>query len=134
MDAQFRIPGTKVRFGLDGILGLIPGAGDLISLVISGYLVSSAVKNGASGFVVARMVFNTAIDAIFGAIPILGDVFDIFYKANMRNVRLLQQHYGEGRHHGSANKVIIPVVIVLLALFAAMLWLFYKVVLWLFSL
>ena len=132
MDAQFSIPNTKIRFGLDGIIGLIPGVGDLFSLGISGYLISSAMKNGASRFVVARMVLNSGVDAIIGAIPILGDIFDVAFKANMRNVRLLQQHYGEGRHQGSAKKVIIPVVIILLALFAGFIWLCYKTIVWLF--
>ena len=132
MDTQFRIPGTTIRFGMDGVIGLVPGVGDLVSLGISGYLISSAVKNGASNFVVARMMLNTGIDAIFGSIPILGDIFDVAFKANMRNVRLLQQHYGEGRHRGSSKKVIIPVVILLLALLAGFVWLCYKVIVWLF--
>ncbi len=132
MDSQFSIPGTKIRFGFDGIIGLIPGLGDLITLGISGYLISSAAKNGASSFVIARMVLNTAIDPIFGRIPILGDLFDIAFKANMRNVRLLQQHFGERKHQGSASKVIIPVVILLLVLFAALIWLFYKLIVWIF--
>ena len=132
MDAQFSIPGTKIRFGFDGIIGLIPGVGDLASLAISGYLISSAAKNGASQFVIARMVFNSAVDAIIGSIPVLGDIFDVAFKANMRNVRLLQQHYGEGRHRGSAKKVIIPVVILLLVLFAGFVWLCYKLIVWVF--
>lgn len=132
MDSQFRIPGTTMRFGFDGIIGLVPGIGDLISLGISSYLMSSAVKNGASSYVVARMALNTGVDAIIGSIPILGDIFDVAFKANMRNVRLLQQHYGEGRHRGSSKKVIIPVVIVLLALLAGFVWLIYKTIVWLF--
>ncbi len=132
MDTQFRIPGTNIRFGFDGIIGLVPGVGDLIALAFSSYIISSAVKTGASGFVVARMVMNAAIDAIIGAIPVLGDIFDVAFKANMRNVRLLQQHFEEGKHQGSARKVIIPVVIGLLALFAGLVWLFYKLVVWLF--
>lgn len=132
MDAQFVIPGTKIRFGVDGIIGLIPGVGDLISLGISGYLISSASRNGASSFVLARMLVNSIIDAAIGAIPILGDIFDIAFKANMRNVRLLQQHYGEGRHQGSARKVIIPLVIILLLIFVGLIWLCYKVIVWIF--
>lgn len=133
MDAQFRVPGTKnIRFGFDGLIGLVPGVGDLFSFLISAYLVSSAKKNGASGFVVARMVLNTALDTIIGSIPILGDIFDIAFRANQRNVRLLQQHYGEGRHQGSAKKVTIPVVIVLLAFLAGFIWLLYKLFVWIF--
>ena len=132
MDAQFRIPGTNIRFGLDGIIGLIPGVGDFSSFLISAYLVSMAVNKGASGFVVARMLFNISVDALVGAVPILGDIFDVAFKANQRNMKLLKEHYTEGRHKGSAAKVIIPVVIVLLALLAGVLWLCYKVITWIF--
>ena len=130
MDAQFSLPGTNIRFGLDGLIGLIPGAGDLITLAISGYLVTSAARNGASSYVLARMILNTAIDAIIGAIPFFGDLFDFAFKANMRNVRLLRQHYAEGRHRGSARKVIIPIVLLFVVLFAVVIWLLYKVVVW----
>lgn len=126
MDAQFRIPGTDIRFGLDSIIGLIPGVGDLSTFAVSGYMLTIMARNGASGYVLARMILNILIDAIFGAIPILGDLFDVAFKANMRNMRLMQQHYQEGRHRGSANKVIIPVLIVLFLVIVAILWGVYK--------
>ena len=132
MDAQFRIPGTSIRFGLDGIIGLVPGVGDFISFLISGYIVSVAVNKGASGFVVARMLLNIVIDALVGAIPILGDIFDVVYKANQRNMQLLQEHYVEGKHQGSSMKVIIPVVLVLLTVLFGLGWLIYKTIVWLF--
>ena len=133
MDTQFKVPGTKnIRFGFDGLIGLVPGIGDIISFLISAYLISSAKKNGASGFVVARMVLNTGIDTIIGSIPILGDIFDIVFRSNQRNVRLLQQHYGEGRHQGSSKKVMIPVVIILAAFFVGLVWLCYKALVWIF--
>src|SRR5688572_4689916 len=112
MDAQFRIPGTDIRFGLDGLIGLIPGGGDLSTFAVSGYMLWIMANNGASGLVLARMTLNILIDALFGSIPLLGDIFDIAFKANMRNVRLMQEHYEEGRHRGSAWKVIIPILIV----------------------
>ncbi len=132
MDAQFKIPGTSIRFGLDGIIGLVPGVGDFISFLISGYIVSIAVNKGASGFVLARMLLNIVVDALVGAIPILGDIFDVVYKANQRNMQLLQEHYVEGKHQGSSMKVIIPVVVVLLAVLFGLGWLVYKTVVWLF--
>ncbi len=132
MDAQFRIPGTDIRFGFDGIIGLIPGVGDFVSFLISGYIVSTAAKKGASGFVVARMILNIVIDALVGAIPVLGDVFDVFYKANQRNVKLLEQHYEQGKHQGSAMKVVVPVVLVLLAMLVGLGWFIYKIMVWLF--
>lgn len=132
MDSRFNIPGSKIRFGMDSVIGLIPGVGDIISFLISGYILSTAAKLGASNYVMARMTLNAGLDAIIGSIPILGDIFDIGFRANQRNIRLLQQHYKEGRHRGSATKVIIPVVIVLLAMLAGFIWLTYKLIVWIF--
>lgn len=114
MDAKFRIPGTDIRFGLDALIGLIPGAGDLTGFGISGYMIWVMAHNGASGFVMARMILNVLIDTLFGSIPILGDLFDVAFKSNLRNMRLMEQHYKDGRHNGSAWKVIIPVLFLLL--------------------
>ena len=126
MDAQFRIPGTDIRFGLDGIIGLIPGAGDLSTFAVSGYMLWIMANNGASGFVLAKMTLNILIDALIGSIPILGDVFDIAFKANMRNIQLMQEHYEEGRHRGSAWKVIIPVLVILFLIIVVTIWATYK--------
>ena len=126
MDAQFRIPGTDIRFGLDGIIGLIPGAGDLSTFAVSGYMLWVMANNGASGFLLARMTLNILIDALFGSIPFLGDIFDIAFKANMRNMRLMQEHYEEGRHRGSAWKVIIPVLVILFLIIIGIIWVTYK--------
>jgi NADH:ubiquinone oxidoreductase subunit 5 (subunit L)/multisubunit Na+/H+ antiporter MnhA subunit len=122
MDSQFGIPGTKFRFGLDGIIGLIPGAGDLSTFAISAYLLTIMARNGASGYVLARMVLNVLIDALFGSIPILGDLFDIFFQANMRNLKLMQEHYVEGRHKGGAWKVVVPVLLLLFLVIAGIIW------------
>lgn len=132
MDAQFTLPGTNIRFGFDALIGLIPGAGDLSTFAISGYMIFLMAKNGASGFVLARMVMNILLDAIVGAIPLLGDIFDVAFKANMRNMRLMNQYYKEGRHKGSAWKVIIPVLIILLATIIGIIWLVYKLLAMLF--
>jgi di/tricarboxylate transporter len=126
MDAQFRIPGTNFRFGLDGLIGLIPGAGDLSTFAVSGYMIWIMAKNGASGYLLSRMVLNVLIDAVVGAVPILGDLFDIAFKANMRNMRLMQEHYREGQHSGSAFKVIIPVLILLFLIIVGIIWVTYK--------
>ena len=126
MDAQFTVPGTNVRFGLDAIVGLIPGVGDLSTFAVSGFMLWIMAKNGASGFVLARMVLNVLIDAIFGSIPVLGDLFDVAFKANIRNMKLMHEHYQEGRHRGGAWKVIVPVLVVLFAVVAGIIWLVYK--------
>jgi len=132
MDSQFRVPGTNFRFGLDGLIGLIPGAGDLSTFAVSGYMLVIMARNGASGYVIARMTLNILIDAIIGAIPIIGDLFDIAFKASMRNLKLVQEHYQEGRHRGSAWKVVIPVLIILLAIIIGMIWLVYRLLAWIF--
>jgi hypothetical protein len=131
MDSQFRILGTNIRFGLDALLGLIPGAGDFGTFLISGYMVLLLAQNGASGFVLSRMVLNIFIDALFGSIPVLGDIFDIAFKANQRNVSLLREHYIEGRHGGSAWKLILPLMLILLLFIALLAWLSYKIIVWL---
>jgi NAD/NADP transhydrogenase beta subunit len=125
MDSQFKIPGTNVRFGLDPIIGLIPGAGDVSTFAISAFMLFIMVKNGASGFVLARMILNVLIDTILGSIPFLGDVFDFGFKSNTRNMRLMREHYIEGRHQGGAWKVVLPVLILFFALFAGVIWLIY---------
>jgi hypothetical protein len=132
MDAQFSIPGTNFRFGLDGIIGLIPGAGDISTFAVSAYLLTIMARNGASGYVLARMVLNVAIDALFGMIPILGDLFDIAFKANMRNLKLMKEHYVEGRHRGGAWKIIVPVLLILFLFVAAIIWGTYELLAWLF--
>ena len=134
MDSQFKIPGTNVRFGLDALIGLVPGAGDFATFLISGYMVTILAKNGASGFVLARMVLNVLIDSLVGAIPVLGDIFDVAFKANQRNMTLMQQHYVEGRHKGGAWKVIVPVLLVMLIFIGGLAWLAYKLFVWLFHL
>lgn len=134
MDSRFRVPGTEIRFGVDAILGLIPGVGDLSTFAISSYMLWIMARNGASGFVMARMVLNVLIDTLIGSIPVIGDLFDIAFKANTRNMKLMHEHYLEGRHNGSAWKVILPVVLLLFLFIAGIVWLVYKLLAWLYML
>jgi hypothetical protein len=131
MDSRFRVPGTDIRFGLDALIGLVPGAGDLTTFGISGYMLWVMAQNGASGFVLARMILNVLIDTLVGSIPILGDLFDVAFKSNTRNMRLMEQHYKEGRHTGSAWKVIIPVLLLLFLFIAGIVYLVWMLVTWL---
>lgn len=126
MDAQFSIPGTQYRFGLDGIIGLIPGLGDLSTFAVSGYMVMIMAQNGASGYVLARMTLNILIDAAIGAIPLIGDLFDFAFKANTRNLRLMEEHYAAGRHRGGAWKVIVPVLLVVAIVIGLLLYGMYR--------
>lgn len=89
LDSKFRVPGTDLRFGLDGIVGLIPGVGDLSTFALSLYLILEALGMGARKRIVVCMLWNAGIDATVGAIPIVGDLFDFIHKANTKNIRLL---------------------------------------------
>lgn len=92
MDSAFEIPGLKVRFGIDAILGLIPGLGDLASSAVALLILKAAAQNGVPRVAIARMGFNLMVDWLVGSIPFLGDVFDIYWKSNVKNVELLQRH------------------------------------------
>jgi hypothetical protein len=92
LDSQWRIPGTGIRFGIDPLVGLVPGLGDVATGLVSAYIVLVARRLGLPNHVVARMAGNIVVDVVFGSIPLLGSVFDVFYKANRRNFRLLQEH------------------------------------------
>jgi len=122
MDSQFRLPGTRFRFGLDPLLGLIPVVGDLTSTAVSVALLLTMLRHGASGAVVVRMVLNILIDTLVGAVPLIGNVFDFAYKSNERNVALLRRHYAEGRHAGSGKGLIALVLVVVLAVVGAVVW------------
>lgn len=89
MDAGWGIPGTKIRFGADSVLGLVPGAGDLAGMLISLYVVVKAYEMGVPNNILLKMAGNIAIDTGLGAVPVLGDFFDVFFKSNIRNVDLL---------------------------------------------
>jgi hypothetical protein len=92
MDDRYVVPGTRVRFGWDSILGLFPGLGDALTSIISLLIVHHASQTGASPFTLARMIGNVAADFLLGSIPLVGDLFDVAFKANRRNARLLEQH------------------------------------------
>jgi hypothetical protein len=88
-DTAWRVPFTRIRFGLDSVIGLVPGAGDAVMMVISLYTMLLARKAGAPGNLLARMAVNVAIDFGAGSIPVVGDVFDVMFKSNVRNLKLL---------------------------------------------
>jgi hypothetical protein len=92
MDGAFVLPGTNIRLGLDVIIGLVPVAGDVVSGVISSYLIWEARQLGAPKWLIARMIANTLLDTAVGAIPVLGDAFDVMFRANMKNMALLRRY------------------------------------------
>jgi hypothetical protein len=92
LDSVFEIPGIRLRFGIDAILGLLPGVGDTASALASVYILQAASKHGLPRVTLARMTLNIGIDLLVGAIPIVGDLFDVYWKANKKNVELLRRH------------------------------------------
>jgi hypothetical protein len=92
MDSMFEIPGTKIRFGLDAVIGIVPVLGDLLSQIISSYIIWEARQLGVSRLTMARMIWNSAVDTLFGFVPLAGDAFDVVFRANMKNVALLKAH------------------------------------------
>ncbi len=89
LDELIRIPGTQQRIGLDALIGLVPGVGDTIGALLSTYIILEAARRGASVWTVTRMLANVGVETVIGAVPLLGDVFDVVFKANRRNVELL---------------------------------------------
>jgi hypothetical protein len=92
MDGVFRIPGVGIRFGLDSLIGLLPGVGDALTSIVSLYILSAASRFGIPRVTLARMALNIAIDWMVGSVPLLGDLFDVYWKSNQRNVSLLRRH------------------------------------------
>jgi hypothetical protein len=90
LDTVFILPGTNVRFGLDALIGLVPGIGDAVTTAMSLYIVHEARQLGAPRYLLLRMLANVALDGIVGAVPVVGDAFDVMWRANGRNVHLLQ--------------------------------------------
>lgn len=111
LDSAVRVPGTRFRLGLDALLGLVPGVGDVAGAMASGYIVVAAARLGAPPVVLARMLLNAAIDAVVGAVPLLGDLFDFGWRANSRNVALLERHLADPRGaRGASRSVVLGVL------------------------
>ena len=92
LDSAVRLPGTRFRFGLDSVIGLIPGVGDLVGGALSLYILLEAARMGVPRPLLVRMGYNILVDVLVGAVPLLGDLFDAGFKANLRNLALVQQH------------------------------------------
>lgn len=104
MDSIVAIPGTNVRLGFDALLGLVPILGDLLSQAIASYIIWEARQLGVSKLTLWRMIGNSLIDTVIGAIPLAGDAFDVAFRANMRNLKLLQQHLEKHGHKIAAGR------------------------------
>jgi hypothetical protein len=118
LDSAFRVPGTNFSFGLDPILGLIPWIGDLTTPLFSAVLLLHAVRMRIPKIVQLRMLMNAAIDFAIGVIPVIGDLFDFGWKANVRNLALLERHANPGTAARASDWAFVLIVLAVLALLA----------------
>jgi hypothetical protein len=116
LDEAFPIPGTRIRFGLDGIIGLVPGIGDVLAGLASIVFPLAGWIRGLPYITLVRMVANIVIGVLVGSIPLLGDAFDIAWKANRRNYRLLTRHLGEPRRHTGRDWAFLLLLVAILGL------------------
>ena len=132
LDDLIRIPGTNIRLGLDPIIGLIPGMGDVVGGAMSGYILLVAAREGAPTSVLVRMLGNIALDSLVGLVPVLGDLFDVAMKANRRNVQLLERYLGSPRDTRAASRGVVAVILLgVVAIIAGVVALGVLVVRWL---
>ena len=123
LDSQFTIPGTRWRFGLDPLIGLIPGLGSGLAMLIQLYLVLVVLQRGGSGELLARMTINVLVDSLFGAIPVLGQLWDFYFKASQRNLRLARAFAQEGKYQGNGLAIWLGLLVLLLGVVALLVFL-----------
>ena len=126
LDNSIGIPGTGWKIGFDPIVGLIPGIGDLIGAVLSGYIILEAARAEVPGYTLARMLVNVGIDTLLGAVPAVGDVFDAAWKSNTKNVALLERHLANDQaairkeKRGAAAAIFVAVLVLILIIGAGL--------------
>lgn len=122
LDNSIPLPGGY-RIGLDGLIGLLPGIGDAAGALVSSYLVVEAARLGASKALLLRMAFNVLLETVIGAIPFAGDLFDFVYKANLRNLRLLEQHARDPAGSARSNRAVAAAIVLgMLVLLGLAVW------------
>lgn len=107
LDNAIGIPGTKFRIGLDPILGLIPGIGDFVGTILSAYIVIEAARVGLPKATLGKMVLNIILESVIGAVPVVGDLFDFAWKANTKNIELMETHLGVTQNSEKPNRWLI---------------------------
>ncbi|HYR29888.1 MAG TPA: DUF4112 domain-containing protein [Thermoanaerobaculia bacterium] len=113
MDEAFPLPGTNIRVGLDAVIGLIPGIGDVVGGILSTWIIVGALRHRVPARIIARMVLNICIDLLFGAVPVAGDVFDFLFEENMKNMRLLELHRDRRRPPRSTAQIAFVATLIL---------------------
>jgi hypothetical protein len=119
LDSAVRVPGTNIRFGADAVIGLLPGLGDIGGAALAGYLVILAQRLGVPRAVVLRMLANVAVDTIAGSVPVIGDLFDVAYKSNLKNVALLERALERPTATSRTSRLMVVGTILGLALLVA---------------
>jgi len=131
LDECFRLPGTGIRFGLDGIIGLVPGLGDVLAGILSLIIPLAAWIRGVPYITILRMTVNIGIGVLVGSIPLFGDIFDVFWKPNRRNYQLLTRHIGQPRiHTGKDWAFLFILVATIVFIFAIPIILLLVLILW----
>jgi hypothetical protein len=132
-DAAIRVPGTRITLGLDPVIGLVPGLGDALGALFASYILYEAMQLGVPVSVLLRMLVNIVIDALLGAVPVIGDVFDVVWKANMMNVALVERHFADprGTHRASRRWLLLlgAAMLLLVAAGVALGWLLIRTLL-----
>ena len=116
LDDLIRVPGTNIGIGLDPLIGLIPGIGDIVGGVMSSYILLVAVQEGAPTSVLIRMLGNITLDSVVGVVPVLGDLFDFGVKSNRRNVDLLERYLGAPKQTKAASRGVVALILLALVL------------------
>ena len=117
LDNSIPLPGTRFRIGLDAIVGLIPGLGDVIGVLLSSYIVREAARIGTPPSVLVRMAFNVAVEGVVGLVPFVGDIFDAAWKANQRNLALLDAHFRDPRASVRSSRTFVALLVAALVAF-----------------
>jgi hypothetical protein len=118
LDSVFRIPGTRIRFGMDALIGLVPGLGDLSAPIYTAFIIATGFRMRVPAVVLARMVLNAALDMVVGLVPLLGDIADVAWKANLRNMALLERHAIPGVPPGRSDYIFVVVCLAAVAVVA----------------
>jgi len=131
LDSKFKIPNTNIRFGIDPILGLIPGVGDWLAGIISLYILVQAALQGGKTLVLAHMFINILLDVLIGAIPIIGEIFDVYWKSNLRNAKILQELESDPKKTTTESRfwvwlVVVQFVILIFGTLFLLTWLIAK--------
>ena len=132
LDNSIPIPGTSIKMGLDSLIGLIPGIGDITGGALSSYILLQAVSSGVAPVVIAHMAVNIMFDTILGMIPIVGDIFDITFKANLRTIELMTNYYDSPQEAVKRNTLSIVIIsISFISALSLIIWIAIKLFVWL---